>query len=108
VIYGWDTVQLGKLPFDRWQRYSFWEPLNKPLAQVALPKGLEGFQTYKQVGMVPWPICTPTLASIEAALKPDTQTGYLYFVAKGDGTHTHAFARTLAEQNANLRKYGYQ
>ncbi len=108
VIYGWDTAELRKLPFDQWKQYAFWEPLNRPLADVTLPKDLAGFQTYKVTGQVPWPICTPSLASIEAALNPDTKTGYLYFVAKGDGTHTHAFARTLAEQNANLRKYGYQ
>lgn len=108
VIYGWDTANLRKLPFDQWKQYAFWEPIGKPLAGVTLPADLAGFQTYKQTGQVPWPICTPSLASIEAALNPDTRTGYLYFVAKGDGTHTHAFSRTLAEQNANLRKYGYQ
>ena len=36
------------------------------------------------------------------------KTGYLYFVAKNDGAQAHAFAKTLAEHEANLRKYGYR
>jgi UPF0755 protein len=74
---------------------------------VKVPRDLQGFQTYVNAGQVPWPICTPTLASIQAALHPDTKTGYLYFVAKNDGSYTHAFSRTYAEQLANMRKYGY-
>ena len=37
---------------------------------------------------------------------PDKKDGYFYFVAIPD-TKTHAFAKTLAEHNANLHKYGY-
>ena len=106
VIYGWDTVQLRKLPFDKWQDYSFWDPLASP-GTVKLPSDLAGYQTYQKTGIFPGPICTPSLASIQAALKPDTRTGYLYFLAKNDGSYTHAFARTYAEQLANMRKYGY-
>jgi cell division protein YceG involved in septum cleavage len=29
-------------------------------------------------------------------------------VAKNDGSHTHAFARTYQEHQANLIKYGYR
>ena len=106
VIYGWDTAQLRKTPFDRWQNYVFWNALASP-GTVKLPRDLQGFQTYVNAGMIPWPICTPSLASIRAALDPDTSTGYLYFLAKNDASHTHAFARTYAEQLANMRKYGY-
>ncbi|MGC8634568.1 MAG: endolytic transglycosylase MltG [Candidatus Limnocylindrales bacterium] len=106
VIYGWDTVQLRKLPFAKWQDYVFWNALANP-GGVTLPKDLKGFQTYAGPGMIPWPICTPSPASIQAALHPDTATGYLYFVARTDGSHTHAFSKTYAEQLANMRKYGY-
>jgi UPF0755 protein len=106
VIYGWDTVQLRKIPFARWPQYVFWNALPNP-SKVKLPPDLQGFQTYVHAGMIPGPICTPTLADIQAALHPDTATGYLYFVAKQDGSHTHAFARTYAEQLANMRRYGY-
>jgi peptidoglycan lytic transglycosylase G len=106
VIYGSDTVQLGKLAFADWKQYVFWNALANP-GSVKLPKALQGFQTYQNAGMFPGPICTPSLASVQAALSPDTTTGYLYFVARTDGSHTHAFAKTYAEQLANMRKYGY-
>jgi len=107
VIYGHDTLELAKLPFDQWQRYFFWAPLKQPLAEVELPEELAGYQTYVNKGLIPGPIATPTAASIDAALAPDTADGYLYFVAKGDGSNTHAFAKTYKEHLANLKKYGY-
>jgi UPF0755 protein len=107
VIYGHDTVELDKLPFEDWQKYFFWAPVDGPLAEVELPKELAGYQTYVNTGLMPGPIATPTAASIDAALKPDTADGYLYFVAKGDGSNTHAFAKTYKEHLANLKKYGY-
>lgn len=60
------------------------------------------YNTYKNAGLPPGPIAAPGAASLQAALYPaDSQ--YLYFVAKGDGSH--AFARTLSEHLANSRKY---
>jgi UPF0755 protein len=50
-------------------------------------------------------LCTPTLSSIDAALEPDTTDGYLYFLAKGDGSGTSAFAKTFKEHQANIAKY---
>jgi UPF0755 protein len=55
----------------------------------------------------PNPICSPSAASLVAATAPDTTEGYLYFLAKNDGSGTHAFAKTQAEQDANLKLYGY-
>ena len=80
---------------------------DEPLRQIELPAELLGYQTYTQAGLPPGPICTPTIASIDAALEPDTKSGYLYFVAKRDGSNTHAFAKNKAEHDANLKKYGY-
>jgi UPF0755 protein len=108
VIYAWDTVKLRDLAFEKWPEYSFWNPIGKPLATVELPEDLAGYQTYTRKGLIPGPIATPSLASIQAALTPNTKTGYLYFVAKGDGSRTHAFAKTLEEHEANLEKYGYR
>ena len=70
--------------------------------------GPAGLQTYQNRGLIPGPICTPTVASIDAALEPDTGTGYLYFLAIPDGDGQHVFAKTLAEHNANKKQYGYQ
>jgi cell division protein YceG involved in septum cleavage len=66
---------------------------------------LASFQTYHSRGLPDWPICSPGTAAISAALSPDTSEGYLYFVAKHDGSDTHAFARTYAEHQANIRLY---
>lgn len=107
VIYANDTVQLRALPLDQWPTYSFWEIPKAAMADVQVPPDLVGYQTYQHTGPIPGPICTPKLASIQAALAPDTAAGYLYFVAKGDGSETHAFARTWEEFQALLKKYGY-
>ena len=72
-----------------------------------LPEALAGYNTYKRRGLPPGPIATPSLASIDAALKPDTKSGYTYFVAIPEGQGAHDFSKTLAEHEQKLDKYGY-
>lgn len=60
------------------------------------------YNTYTRKGLPIGPICSPGLASIKAVLKPIT-TDYLYFVAKGDGSHY--FSKTLKEHNQAVQKY---
>ena len=107
VIYAKDTIELAKLPVADWTAYYFWIPVEGPLADFDVPDELTGYQTYRTRGLPPGPICTPRVLSVEAALAPDTSTGYLYFVAIPDGGGAHAFAKTLKEHEANLAKYGY-
>lgn len=107
VFYAIDTADLDKLDFEEWQRYAFWTPPGVPLADVQVPQALQGFQTYQTPGLIPWPICTPSLPSIDAALEPDTADKYIYFLAIPNGGGAHAFATTKAEHDANRRKYGY-
>ena len=73
-----------------------------PEVQPADLKRESPYNTYLRPGLPPGPICNPGLKSIQAAFEP-AQTDYLYFVAKGDGTH--AFARTYEEHLENIRKY---
>jgi len=77
----------------------------KPLGRRILKSELaadNGYNTYKRAGLPNGPIANPGKASIAAVLHP-AQTKALYFVA--DGTGGHAFADTLAEQNANVAKW---
>ena len=60
------------------------------------------YNTYTRYGLPPTPIAMPGLASINAALHPES-TKSLYFVGKGDGSH--AFSATLNEHNRAVAKY---
>lgn len=60
------------------------------------------YNTYLHQGLPPTPIANPGEPSLQAAFNP-TASPYLYYVYKGNGHH--AFARTLAQQNANIAKY---
>ena len=107
VIYAVDTVKLSEIEFDTWKGYTFWKvPEGISMKDIVLPDDLKGFQTYTQPGLIPAPIVTPTIASIDAALHPDTADKYIYFLAV-PGTSNHVFAKTDKEHNANRKKYGY-
>ncbi|MDX1592791.1 MAG: endolytic transglycosylase MltG [Gammaproteobacteria bacterium] len=60
------------------------------------------YNTYTRRGLPPTPIALPGRGAIEAALNPADGKA-LYFVATGDGRHV--FAETLAEHEANVRRY---
>lgn len=62
------------------------------------------FNTYRNQGLPPAPICIPSIAAIDAVLNYD-KNNYLYFCAKPEFDGTHNFARTLREHNANSKKY---
>lgn len=58
--------------------------------------------TYTRKGLPATPIALPSEASLTAVLHP-APVDYLYFVARGDGSH--AFSRTLAEHNRAVDCY---
>lgn len=59
------------------------------------------YNTYLYEGLPIGPIASPGLASIRAALYPET-TDYYFFVVTADGTHI--FSKTLAEHNAAVKQ----
>ncbi len=60
------------------------------------------YNTYTRYGLPAGPIANPGEASLRAALYP-AQTSFLYFVARGDGTHV--FSSSLVEHNKNVRLF---
>jgi UPF0755 protein len=83
---------------DGVEEYGYWkQELTRADLEYDSP-----YNTYANDGLPPGPICNPRLDSISAVVHP-ADTNYLYFVAKGDGSH--AFAATLAEHLENVEKY---
>jgi UPF0755 protein len=108
VIYAADTVALAEIPFEQWVDYRFWTvPEGSSLAELPLPEELERYNTYRNRGLPPGPICAPGIASIEAALSPDTDEGFKFFVAIPEGGGTHDFSKTFEEHQQKLQQYGY-
>ena len=60
------------------------------------------YNTYLNRGLPPGPIASPGYQALLAAARP-AETRYLYFVARGDGSHQ--FSNTLEEHNRAVRKY---
>jgi UPF0755 protein len=60
------------------------------------------YNTYRYAGLPPGPVNNPGINSVLAALYPRS-AGYLYFVARGDGSHI--FSYTLEQHNAAKREF---
>jgi UPF0755 protein len=60
------------------------------------------YNTYKNKGLPPAPICNPGLASLKAAVDPK-ETDYWYYLSEPSG-ETH-FSKTNEEHNQKIEKY---
>ena len=62
------------------------------------------FNTYKNTGLPPGPICTPSVKTIDAVLNAP-QTNYIYFVAKPDWSGLSNFTHSDVEHMVNAKNY---
>jgi UPF0755 protein len=62
------------------------------------------YNTYRNAGLPPGPICTPSMESLEAVLTAP-ETKYLYFVAKPDFSGYSNFAETFSEHMKYAKAY---
>ena len=101
----WNRLAAGMpLQFDSTVQYAVGEP-DEWWKRELTGEDLETpspFNTYVSSGLPPSPIASPGLDSIAAAANP-AAVPYLFFFARGDGTH--AFAVTFEEHQANVEQY---
>jgi UPF0755 protein len=62
------------------------------------------YNTYRNRGLPPGPICTPSVKTIDAVLAAPP-TNYLYFVANSNFSGTHLFSATFNEHLAKAKAY---
>ena len=62
------------------------------------------YNTYRNKGLPPGPICTPSPKTIDIVLNAPT-TDYLFFVAKSDFSGYHHFSTNFAEHNQYAKEY---
>jgi UPF0755 protein len=62
------------------------------------------YNTYRNAGLPPGPICTPTLETVDAVLNAP-QTDYLYFVANSDFSGKHVFSSSYEEHLKYAKLY---
>lgn len=90
------TIQYAVGTPEEW-----WPDLNK---QKDLLQTETAYNTYKNQGLPPTPICNPGVPSIQAVLYPAGTTSY-FFVATGEEDGSHYFANTKEEHDANVLRY---
>ena len=71
-------------------------------------KTISPYNTYRNKGLPPGPICNPSMDAVTAALYPDEsflQEGYLYFCSTDPDSGALHFSKTLEEHEAAVAMY---
>ena len=55
------------------------------------------YNTYKNRGLPPTPLCSPSMESLEAAKHPDDTGDYYFFIVEKDGYSNHSFSSTYEQ-----------
>ncbi len=76
---------------------TYWQQVTSNDLDIVSP-----YNTYKNTGIPPKPICNPGYNSFYAAYHP-IKSDYIFYLTGTDGT-MH-YAKTLAEHNQNIQKY---
>ncbi len=98
-----NRLKLGmRLQCDPTTIYGLGESFDGDLKRAHLADPANPYNTYAHAGLPPGPICSPGLESLKAAQSPEVH-GYIYFVARGDGTHE--FTSTLGEHNRAVTRF---
>ncbi|BAL25186.1 hypothetical protein AZKH_2886 [Azoarcus sp. KH32C] len=90
-----------KLQTDPTVAYGYGEALDGRLRKWHLETD-HPYNTYTRTGLPPTPIAMPGREALNAAVRP-TQTDFLYFVSRGDGSSE--FSRNLDEHNKAVSRY---
>ncbi len=107
-IYRPNNETLGFLDADPTVQYArdsqpgttvYWKPLQDSGRNID-PTSL--WNTYTHKGLPPTPVCSPGLASMEAAASP-ASTDYYFFLSKKDGHNV--YDKTQADFNRDVQKY---
>lgn len=76
---------------------TYWEPATKADLSIASP-----YNTYKNTGLTPTPICNPGYNSLYATLHPIESDNLFYITGNDNKMH---YAKTLDEHNQNIKNY---
>ena len=87
--------QLAKVPVDQWTTYTFWAPIKGGLTDETCRPTWPATTRTRARACHPGPIDTPTVDLDRCGARTRTpRTATCYFLAKGDGSGTTAFAKT--------------
>ena len=92
-----------RLQSDPTSSYGFYGGYGKKIGKDVL-RDNNAYNTYRIQGLPPKPICFPSKESIFAAIT-SSPGQYLFFVAKGDGSHV--FSKNYDDHNKAVKKYIY-